>query len=525
MGQFYRILIVLTAISARVNANIELPAIISDNMVLQTGINGNKAVLWGWENPGVRVNIEGSWGGKVTVRADEKGRWSVLMPVPRASEKTYTITFSGKNKVVVKNVLIGEVWLGSGQSNMAFPVRSSANAKAEMAAADYPMIRMFIVPCKIKAPKPQERCRGEWKVCTPKNVYRFSAALYYFGRDLYKKLKIPVGLINSSKGATRIEAWLDQNTVKKFKHIMTAKALADKEDAGFDRKAAADKIKAIKKKYEEDKKVWLAGGRKGKAPGPIWVKLRRLTPPELRENYPANLYNNMINPFKGYTLRGVIWYQGESNSKDWPKYDKMLVALIENWRVEWKQGDIPFICVQLPDYRKEWNKKLPYEDGDWAEIRQAFVKAAKIVPKTYYTINIDIGDAKNIHPENKQDVGKRLMLMALKQVYNQSGFAWSGPEFVSARAEGGKVIVTWKTNGAPLDVRGNGKIFGLVLSDASGKIKKADAKIIDDNHLEVSAPGITKPVMVAYAWADNPEGSNLINRAGLPAEPFRCKIE
>jgi sialate O-acetylesterase len=506
-------------------AEIKLPNLIADNMVLQSG----KANLWGWAAPGEAVEITASWGASASVTADDKGRWKTQIQVPAASFKSYTITFKGTNTITVKNVLAGEVWFCSGQSNMSWPLKWTKDHEEEIKNANYPMIRLFTVP-RLATGKLQENCKGTWEVCSSSTIGEFSAVGYFFAREINREMKIPVGMIHSSWGGTGIESWMDTATAVEFEHAAKAKARSDKEQANFDFEGSAAKLKelqdkdkeaAFNKQYRKDYAEWKKN-KKGRPPLNLFGLKYQLTPPLQRQHYVSNLYMNMIYPAQNYTIKGILWYQGESNTGSSKIYAKMLVAMISAWRKQWGQGDFPFISAQLPNYMKAWKEDQAVGlDDRWPVLRQAFVDAAKMIPEAYYTVNIDIGEAKTIHPRNKQDVGKRFALMAMKNVYKRDVGAWGGPTFKSAEFEAGKAIVKFDTKGAALAVRDNATLFGFALAGDDGKYVRADARIIGDDTVEVSSPIVKKAFSVAYAWANNPEGANLINKAGFPAEPLK----
>ncbi len=487
-------------------ADVKLPAFFTDHMVLQ---QQTAAPVWGWAAPNEAVTVSGSWGAEAQTKADAKGAWRVRIQTPKAGGP-FTLTVKGKNTITLRDVLIGEVWLCSGQSNMGMTVSRSLNAKEEIAAANYPRIRLLTI-ARTTAGTPQSDCKVRpWAPCSPKTVPSFSAAAYFFGRKLHKELGVPVGLINSSWGGTGIEAWTPWDAQKDDPAAQHLKAAFDRRDKTFD----AEKARA---RYEADRKAWrawLKGGRKGRAPR----RPRRPVQPRKDQNYPANLYNAMIHPLAPFAIRGAIWYQGEHNAGRGEHYRVQLERLIVSWRKLWGY-DFPFYFVQLPNFRAPW--KNPVEDGGWPRIRESFMKTALEVPKTGMAITIDVGEAGNIHPKNKQAVGDRLARLALHYVYGKTGFAWCGPIAKSCEFRGGQAIIKFDTGGAPLAVKGGGAIVGFALTGANGLTFRAEAKIAAPDTVVVSSPKVQRAVMVHYAWANNPVGVNLINKDGLPASPFR----
>ena len=496
----------LTVLITSVRADVKLPSIFSDNMVLQ---RETKAPVWGWADVGEKVTVTGSWGESAATVTGDDGKWQVAVKTPSAGGPL-TLTIQGKNTIELKNVLSGEVWLCSGQSNMGMTVNSSNNAKEEKAAADYPQIRLFRVHL-VPAVEPQDDCKVRpWAECSPTNVGGFSAAGYFFGRKLHQDLGIPIGLINSSWGGTCIEAWTPWDAQKDDEVVQTIKASWDKRDEVY------DPVKA-KEQYAEDRKAWAEwnkGDKQDKAPR----RPRAPVQPREDRNHPANLFNGMINPLIPFAIRGAIWYQGEGNAGRGKHYRVQLERLITSWRQLWGY-DYPYYFVQLPNFRTPWTN--PVENGGWPDIRESFMNTAKEVPNTGMAITIDVGDEKDIHPKNKQDVGDRLARVALHKTYGKTGFAWCGPVYKTCEFRGGKAYITFDTGGAPLAVKDGGEIVGFALTGMNGVPVKADAVIHGTDTLVVSAPTVKEPVIVHYAWATNPVGVNLANAGGLPASPFR----
>jgi sialate O-acetylesterase len=454
------------------------------------------------------VKVTGSWGATATTAGGADGRWRANLETPPAGGP-FTVTVAGENTIEYTDVLSGDVWLCSGQSNMAMTVRSSANADEEIAAANYPRIRLMKV-ANVTANAPQEDCRiSAWAPCTPDTARNFSAAGYYFGRKLHRELDVPVGLINSSWGGTGIEAWTPWDAQKDDPAIQQMRESWDKRDDAYDPVAA-------KAKYDEQKKAWdewNKGDKTGKQP----PRPRPPKQPRTDQNYPSNLYNAMIHPLVPFAMRGVIWYQGEHNSGRGEQYRVLLERKIRAWRDLWGY-EFPYYFVQLPNFRAPWTKPV---EGGWAVIRESFMNTAKEVPNTGMAITLDIGEADDIHPRNKQDVGDRLARLALHNTYGKAGFAWCGPIFESCEFRDGKAVVTFDTGGAPLAVRDGGRLYGFALTGVDGVAVHADATIQAPDKVVVSSPEVPDPAMVHYAWANNPVGANLINAGGLPASSFR----
>jgi len=482
-------------------ADIKLPAVISDNMVLQSN---KKVSIWGWAEPGEEVMVGVSWHSmRWAVTADKDGKWKFKMNSPKTGGP-YEMTISGKNTIKVKNILVGEVWVCSGQSNMQMSVQASANAKQEISAANYPNIRLFTVTRKV-ATEPQSDCAGSWTLCSPQTIPGFSAVAYYFGRELHKKLDVPIGLIHTSWGGTPAEAWTRREALEK--EADAAPILERYDDA-------VAKYPQAKKEYEQKLIEWKKAAEKAKTEG---VRTpRRPGAPFGPGHYhsPAGLYNAMIAPLIPYGIGGAIWYQGESNASRAYQYRKLFPAMIKNWRNDWGQGDFPFLFVQLANFMA-----IDPEPADsmWAELREAQLMTLAL-PNTGMAVIIDIGEADNIHPKNKQDVGKRLALWALARSYGKK-LVYSGPIYKSMKIKGNEIILYFDHVGGGLIAASDEPLKGFAIAGADRKFVWADAKINGDN-IVVSSGEVSAPVAVRYAWADNPV-CNLYNEEGLPASPFR----
>jgi len=636
------VLVVVTA--AAVFADVRLPAVISDNMVLQ---QGKKVPIWGWAEPGEQIMVSVNWHSmRWGVTADKDGRWLFKMDSPSAG-RSYEMTISGKNTITIKNILVGEVWVCSGQSNMQMAVTQSANAQQEIAEADYPDIRLFTVERKV-ADQPQSDCVGRWVTCNPQTVGDFSAVAYFFGRELQKELNVPVGLIHTSWGGTPAEAWTSARVLrtladykgvieeieqmranpepfqKKYEQQLLewqkkidlsgpdGKGCTDVnyDDSGWEQMelpnlweqaglADFDGLVWFRKEIDvpqlwvgkelilelgpiDDMDItWVNGTRVGgiETPGrwqtarkykiastviqpgrnviavrvldtgggggicgsaeQMKLKLAEATiglagrwrykkgydlksmPPQPRPplivnnpNAPTSLYNAMIAPLIPYGIQGAIWYQGESNASRAYQYRRLFPAMIQNWRDDWGQGNFSFLFVQLANFMAA--KPDPC-DSEWAELREAQTMTLAL-PNTGMAVIIDIGEANDIHPKNKQDVGKRLALWALAKTYGKK-LVYSGPIYKSMKIEGNKIVLYFDHVGGGLVARGDEPLKGFALAGADHKFVWADARIDGDTIL-VSSDKVPEPVAVRYAWADNPV-CNLYNKDGLPATPFR----
>jgi sialate O-acetylesterase len=488
--------------ASSVRADVTLAAIFSDHMVIQAD---HEVPVWGWADAGEEVTV--AIGGQTkAAQADAKGKWLVRLDKVKPSD-ALTLTVKGKNTIQVQDVLVGEVWLCSGQSNMAWTVSASNDFEREKAAANLPKIRMF-KESSLAATTPQERCKGAWAVCSPETVGGFSATAYFFGREIHKALGVPVGLINSSVGGTAIEAWTSLEAQKDKKELKSIFTRWEKLAADYDpAKAQARYEKQLADYKEAVAKAKAAGTRPPNSP-------RKPVDPRRDNNHPTNLFNGKIAPLIPYAIRGAIWYQGESNAGNGGIYGLQLATLIKDWRTRWGQGDLPFAWVQLPNYHALQTK--PVESTGWVLVREGMLKTLSL-PHTGMAITVDVGEADNIHPKNKQDVGKRLALWALASVYGQK-VAASGPLPAGHKIDGSRVIITFKHTEGGLEPKDE-KVKGFAIAGADKKWAKADAKIMGDQ-VVVSHPDVKQPVAVRYAWADNPD-CNLRNGAGIPASPFR----
>jgi len=494
-------LILLAANTSIVFADVKLPAVISDNMVLQ---RGKKIPIWGWAEPGEKVSVKGSWQWfKTSTKTKDNGKWMVKIQPPKAGGP-YEIEIKGNNTITLKNILVGEVWVCSGQSNMQWSVRQAANPEQEIAAAGYPKIRLFTVKRKV-ADKPQPDCEGRWIMCSPETVPDFSAVGYFFGRELHQHLNVPIGLIHTSWGGTPAEAWTRRGVLESEPDCIPILQRFNE---------AMAKYPEAKKKYDESVIEWKEDVKKAKAEGKN--PPRRPRPPFGPGNphSPAGLYNAMIAPLIPYGIRGAIWYQGESNASRAYQYRKLFPAMITNWRQDWGQGKFPFLFVQLANFMAVDSEPV---DSAWAELREAQLMTLAL-PKTGMAVIIDIGEAKDIHPKNKQDVGKRLALWALAKTYRKK-MVYSGPIYKSMKTEGNQITLDFEHVGGGLVAGGGEPLKGFAVAGADRKFVWADAKVEGDT-VVVSNDGISEPIAVRYGWANNPV-CNLCNKEGLPASPFR----
>ena len=624
-------------------ADVSMPYVFSSNMVLQRNI---EIPVWGWASPGERINITlGEQ--KIRTKAEESGKWFVKLPAMKAGGP-YEMIVDGKNQIRFTNVMIGDVWVCSGQSNMEWRVLQSNNAEDEIASANHPNIRLFTVPNKIDKEPQNNTDPTEWLACTPEVIGSFSAVGYFFGRKLNKDLDIPIGLINTTWGGTESESWTSAESIqddpdfaeelKKLKSLDMDKANEEREkefenwlqafrelDAGYDDGvylwASSDydysgwdqmelpglwedlglegldgvvwfakevdlSDQEIENGFElnlgpidDSDIVWVNGSKVGETFN-IYNRNRRyqVTSEVLKQgvntivvrvedyaggggiygdknqmylesngskislagmwkykvgtnkmpsgmprgdfgpnSYPTLLFNAMINPLLPYGIKGAIWYQGESNAGRAYQYRRIFPMMITDWRSHWGQGNFPFLFVQLANFMQP---KDPPAESTWAELREAQTMTLSL-PSTGMATIIDIGEADDIHPTNKQDVGKRLALSAYKIAYGKD-IVYTGPTYESMKIEGNKVYIKLSNTGSGLDVRDPyGYLKGFTVAGKDKTFHWAKAQKVDDTTVVVYSEMVSAPVAVRYGWADNPHDLNLYNKEGLPANPFR----
>jgi len=496
------LLAVLTGCSSLLAATgFRLGSPISDHMVLQ---REKPVAVWGWADAGESVTV--AFAGKSkSATADADGKWTLKLDALSASAESRSLVVTGKDghKIEVKDVLVGEVWLGSGQSNMSMTVQSSNNFDAEKPAANYPLIRHYL---ESSGPAEQSLAegKGSWKACTPDNVGGFSAVLYFFGREIHKEVGVPVGLVNTSVGGTPIESWVSAETQSSDPQTKSVYDAQLKIFQAFD----AEKATAL---YEKQMSAWKIAAEKAKAEKTDLPR-KPYEPIAARKfkGAPAGLFNGKVANLVPYTLRGMLWYQGEANAGAGAGlYHKQLSQLVTSWRTLWND-EVPFAWVQLPNWT------APGEG--WPRVRESMMKTLEL-PKTGMAITIDLGDAKDIHPKNKQDVGKRLSFWALGTVYGKAVPAISGPLPAGSSISGNAITVSFNHANNGLKSMNGGALTGFQIAGDDRQWKAAEAKIVGETVVVRSAE-VTKPSAVRYAWKDWPEYS-LANGVGLPASPFR----
>jgi sialate O-acetylesterase len=464
------------------HADVRLPAIFSEHMVLQRDAN---VPVWGWADAGEKVTVSIA-GQTKNATADAVGKWSVELGKLSVGEPL-TLMVSGKNKIAVHDVLVGEVWLCSGQSNMHFRMNRVENSQQEIAAANHPKLRFFSVDEQF-AQQPATNLSGEWKLVSPATASECSAVAYYFARALQERLGVPIGLVVSSIGGTRIETWMQPETLARMDD---AKPLLEKW-----KNVTPDEFGKIAANYRAFQQRRDHGGT-----NPAQIK-----PPTLRcHDCPGALHNGMIAPLQPFAIRGVLWYQGEANVGRPAAYEKLQPAMIADWRRVWGE-EMPFLFVQLP----------PFQSTHPA-FREAQLRIWQKTPRTAMAVTTDVGDAKNIHPTRKRPVGERLALAARALCYGEK-IEYSGPVFERMTIETNRAVLSFTHIGQGLVAHGD-SLKGFTIAGADGKFIPATA-VIDGSNVLVNSEKIIKPVAVRYGWAMLPDG-NLFNRDGLPASPFR----
>jgi sialate O-acetylesterase len=492
-----------------VHADVKLHNLFTDHMVLQRDI---AVPVWGWADDGEKVTVEFR-GQKVSTTA-ANGKWTVRLKKLKAGGPD-TLKVTGKNSVTVQDVLVGEVWVASGQSNMEWAMRSSFEPQADIAAARNPHLRLFTVP-KLKSDKPVSTVDSSWKQTNPETVTNFSAVGYYFGNSLQKALNVPVGIIHTSWGGSPAEVWM--------RHEILSSNTDYKRDVlgGYE-----NQLKRIAPGVQQFEKEQAVATKEGtpfnkRRPTAGWK--------------PSELYNGMIAPLLPYAIQGAIWYQGESNADRAYQYRNLFADMIRNWRKDWGQGNFPFLEVQLAPFLA-----IQPEPGDskWAELREAQVLATKTLPKVGIAVITDFGDARDIHPKWKKPVGERLALAARGIVYDEK-IVYSGPMYRSVKINGSQAVLSFDHTGGglvpgtpPQDEKapllwetvkawqaGNANaLVGFTIAGENQRFYRANAGI-QGSKVVVSSPNVPKPVAVRYGWADCPV-VNLFNTDGLPASPFR----
>ena len=489
------------ALAPLLRAELKLPAVIGNHMVLQ---QKQANPIWGWDTPGTKVTVTFA-GQTQTATAGNDGRWTVKLAAVPANATPQTLAISGTSKRTIEDVLVGEVWMCSGQSNMAWTLGQTYTGDIEGAGANRRTLRIISVP-QVGTQELKTDFNGQWEVANPENVKSFSAIGYIYGRYLHDILGVPIGLIDNAWGGSAAEAWVRRETIereprfaalmettrKREAELTSAKGKADFAAQQAKHKVDAAKAKAAKKAAPRAPQDWLASNHR-----------------------PGNIFAGVVYPTLGYGIKGVIWYQGESNAGRAHEYRELFPFMIEQWRREQGQGDFSFYWVQLADFKAE--AKAP-GDSDWAELREAQTRTLKL-PNTGQAVIIDIGEGRDIHPRNKYDVASRLVRWALVKDYGRT-LPYRSPEFKAATFAGNTATVTLDTFGSSLRAFDLDEAKGFAVCGADKVWHWATGKVVGKDRVEVQSDKVAAPVAVRYAWSDNPV-CNLFSAEGLPVTPFR----
>lgn len=481
-------------------ADIALPAVFTEHMVLQRNQTNR---IWGKADPGEVVSVS-LCGNSAQAKTKKDGTWQVCLPALPAGGP-HTLTFKGKNTITFSDVLVGEVWVCSGQSNMAWSVGRSNDLDLESITAKYPQIRIISVP-QVASQTPLWSFKGKWEACTPQSILSFSAVGYFFGRSLHQALDVPIGLIDNAWGGSAAEAWVRRDIFEADTQLKPLRERWEKTESTYDCDKAKEAYQVKLTKWQEAKASGKKVGNRPPAPhNPLTGNQR-----------PANLYCGVLNPIIGYGIKGVIWYQGESNSGRAYQYRHLFPLMIQTWRDAWGQGDFPFYWVQLADFMDENDQP---SDSHWAELREAQTMTMSKLPHTGEAVITDLGEAHDIHPRNKQDVAKRLVRWALAKNYGID-LVYRSPIYKSHVVQGNKILVSFDHIGGGMDTHDVRQPKGFAIAGADKQFVWAQAKIVGKDKIEVWSDDVAAPVAVRYAWADNPV-CNVQNAEHLPLTPFR----
>lgn len=503
-----RIAVLALLLSAPLCAAVRLPSIWQHNMVLQ---RDQRLPVWGWAKPDEEITVQ--FGAQIVMTtADQSGCWRTVIGPFTANDEPWELIISGaRTKRVLTNILVGDVWLCSGQSNMEWPVRNARNSAAEIAAATNPLIRLATVQRATAPLAPARNAKISWAVCSPRAVEQFSAVGYFFARDLQPHLRIPIGIIHSSWGGTPIEAWTSRAALDGIPFLTDRLERADAALTSYTPEAA-------QLQYQHDLAAWSNAVREARAKGLPEPRAPQLWNPFTDTHHPATLFNAMIAPLIPFGIRGFLWYQGEANAGRANEYQILFPAMIADWRSRWGKRPLPFLFVQLANFLAVQTEPVQ-TNASWPFLREAQTLTLRVT-NTAMACAIDLADPENpddIHPKNKQDVARRLALAARYVAYGEK-LVYSGPLFRSARVKGSRIIVSFDHVGGGLTARGDA-LKGFAIAGPDKRFYWADA-VIKGANVVVSSTNVPTPVAVRYNWATNPIG-NLYNAEGLPAVPFR----
>ncbi len=508
MNRLFFLPLFLAILSVELRGELTLHPLIGDHAVFQRNV---PFPVIGKSDPGSEVVV--NWQGKdYQAKVGADGKWLVRLDPSPANEKGQVLKVkSGTNSIEVSDILIGEVWLASGQSNMEWPLNKCGAQMAEAESAEDPRLRLAWVS-RATAPLPAESVKTSWRSATKSTALTFSAVGYFFGRELRKTTQVPIGVIQSAVGGTPAEAWTP---------IEFLEAESDFAKAVNDRKEYPNWHPKLLAKYEKDKAAYdlaLAEAEKTGAKPP--KKIREPHSPEKNPNLASVLWNGMIHPLVPYPIRGVIWYQGESNAYRAEVYEKLLTGMIGAWRKAWGQGDFPFLIVQLTDFNYN-------EDGatgvKWAQLRDAQSAVADHVPQTGLAVTLGLGDAEDIHPQRKMEVGERLALWAKKIAYGKD-VACQGPVFDSVKYSGAEAIVSFRPLKGELKSSDQKEVGGFAVAGSDKQFKPAQVKL-GKNQVILKSSEVANPAFVRYAWCNRPADANLTDESNLPARPFRTDTD
>jgi len=525
-------------IAGPLQAEVKVPSIFGEHMILQQDA---PLPVWGVAEAGEKVTVTVG-ADTAAATADANGKWRVTLSPLAGTSTPLTLSVAGKNTLTFKDVLVGEVWFASGQSNMGFSLKGTKDAATDIPRANDPQLRFFHVSGTPGLEPSDQLSVGKWVLTTPADAPGFSAAAYYFGKELRAKLNRPVAIVQSAVGGTVAEAWTPLDALKKDPALKNYTDAYDKAQAAFPQLNAdyparfaawhKDRVQwntEVGVTYNPLLTAWQAEVAKakeaGRTPPPMPQPSRQPPPPPLQpwggNNTPTVLYNGEVAPVIPYAIRGVIWYQGESNAPAWAEYHAVLSAMITGWRDHWGQGNFPFLIVQLPRYLGGQN---------WPEMREAQAQTLAL-PNTALATVFDVGDPNSLHPIDKTDVGERLALVARHAAYGEKDLVWTGPIYDSMKVEGNTVRLSFTQTGSGLVIGSSPwvpphslpipttSLLGFALADDQKHWFPADAKI-DGVTVVVSSPRVAQPAAVRYGWQNSPE-CNLYNKEGLPASPFR----
>lgn len=503
--------LILLAPGAFASGEIRLPNAVGDHMVVQQGV---PIRIWGWAQPGEKIDIRLSAlvGSAV---AGRDGSWAVVLPAQKADGKSLDLTVSGSasRPVSVKDIVVGEVWICSGQSNMEMAMAATFTPTPELARADVPGIRLFHVPRKTSA-APLEDLEAKWETCRPETLRSFSAVAYYFGVELHRRLQVPIGLVESAWGGTRIEPWTPPSGFRAVPELMPLLSDTDKLRAKY----AGDLEKAL-----PEVETWIGGARRAIAEnGPVPPLPKLPAPPFDDPQVPTTLYNGMIHPLRNLGIRGAIWYQGEANLNDGRLYEKKMEALIRGWRETWRLGDFPFYYVQIAPFNygvEPDPAKTDTPDFSRLPLLWEAQRNALSIPNTGMAVISDVANLTDIHPQNKREVGFRLALWARARAYGETSLVPSGPLFRSVTFEGGKARISFDHAGSGLVSLDGRPLTWFEIAGADRTFVKAFAEI-QGSDVVVWNPRVARPEAVRFAW-NQIAVANLANADGLPASPFR----